>query len=304
MGNALCRSDPDVFEERGWKVAKENAIDKRGATLRLYLTICRHLLKTDDLHFGYWANGLEVDLHNVPAAQEAHSQFIISHIPSGAKTILDVGCGVGKMASRLIELGYCVDGVSPSPFLTNHARQLVGEEFHIFECGFEDLDTENRYDLLMFSESFQYVKTEPALQNCLKLLNEDGHLLVCDFFRTEADGEGPLNAGPRLSHFYDVISGMAFKPVKDIDITKETAPTMDLVDGLLKNVGRPIWELALSTIERKRPLIFRFLKWKLKEKIAQMERKHLSGAWDGAHFKRLKSYRLMLYRKDASITPG
>ena len=48
--------------------------------------------------------------------------------------VLDIGCGVGKMASRLIELDYRVDGVSPSSFLTNHARQLVGEEFHIFEC--------------------------------------------------------------------------------------------------------------------------------------------------------------------------
>ena len=283
-------------------MAKRNAIDNRDAWLRIYLTICRHLFKTDDLHFGYWANGLEVDLRNLPAAQEAHSQFVISQIPPGVRTVLDIGCGVGKMASRLIELGCRVDGVSPSAFLTNHARQLVGEEFHIFECKFEDLDTENRYDLLMFSESFQYVKTEPALQNCLKLLNEDGHLLVCDFFRTEAEGEGPLNAGPRLSHFYDVISGMPFAPVADIDITAETAPTMDLVDSLLKNVGRPIWALALSTIERKRPLISRFLTWMFKEKIARMERNHLSGAWDGAHFKRLKSYRLMLYRKDASIT--
>ncbi len=287
----------------GSKLTKENAIHKREAELRLYLTFCRHFLKTEDLHFGYWANGLAVDLHNVPTAQEAHSQFIISHIPPGTKTILDVGCGTGKMASRLINLGYRVDGVSPSPFLTNLARQLFGDAFHIFECKFEDLDTENRYDLLIFSESFQYVETEAALRNCLKLLKEHGHLLVCDFFRTEAEGEGPLNAGPRLSHFYDLISRMAFQPVKDIDITEETAPTMDLVDGLLKNVGRPLWELALSTIERKRPLIFRFLKWRFKEKITRMERKHLSGAWDGEHFKQLKSYRLMLYRKNVSITP-
>ena len=285
-------------------MVKENTIDKREADLRLYLAICRYLLKTEDLHFGYWANGLEVDLHNVPAAQEAHSQFIISHIPSETKTILDVGCGIGKMASRLIKLGYHVDGVSPSPFLAHHARQLVGEDFHIFECEIENLDTENRYDMILFSESFQYVKTEPALQNCLKLINEDGHLLICDFFRSEADGEGPLDAGPRLSHFYDVISGMAFKPVKDIDITEETAPTMDLVDGFQKNIGQPVWELALSTIERKRPLIFRFLKWKFKKKIAQMERKNFSGAGDGAHFKLLKSYRLMLYKKDTSITPA
>ena len=91
--------------------------------------------------------------------------------------------------------------------------------------------------------------------------------------------------------------------VKDIDITEETAPSMDLVDGFQKNIGQPVWELALSTIERKRPLIFRFLKWKFKKKIAQLEQKHFSGAGDGAHFKLLKSYRLMLYKKDTSVTP-
>ena len=39
---------------------------------------------------------------NLPKAQENHSNFIISHIPEGIETILDVGCGTGGLASELI----------------------------------------------------------------------------------------------------------------------------------------------------------------------------------------------------------
>ncbi len=287
---------------KGESVTKRRKIDNREAELRLYLAAGKQLLKTDDLHFGYWTDDLEVELFNLSRAQEKHSELIISHIPEETRTILDVGCGVGKMASRLIHLGYEVDGISPSAFLAEQARQLLGSKFCIFECRFEELHTDKRYDLILFSESFQYVKMERALQNCMALLNDGGHLLICDFFRTDADGESPLKAGPRLSRFYQIISGLCLQPVEDIDITKETAPTMDLADGVLQNIFRPIWELALMRLESSRPLLSRLLRWKYSKKIERLERRYFGGMWDAEHFRKFKSYRLLLYRKTPAPT--
>jgi hypothetical protein len=38
------------------------------------------------------------------------------------------------------------------------------------------------------------------------------------------------------------------------------------------------------------------VRWKWKAKIARYEEKHFSGKRDGAHFRRHKSYRRMLYQ--------
>ena len=70
--------------------------------------------------------------------------LIISYIPDEAITILDVGCGVGRLALNLIESGYRVDCVSPNSVLTEYTRNLLGDKSFIFECCFEKIQTEKR----------------------------------------------------------------------------------------------------------------------------------------------------------------
>lgn len=280
-------------------MAKPEKLEKREAELRLYLAIGRGLFNTDDLHYGFWTDDLEVNVPNLPRAQENHSNFVISHIPDDTKTILDVGCGAGRMASRLCELGYDVQGVSPSAFLASEARRVVGDDFLVFESRFEDLVTDNRYDLVLFSESFQYVKMEKALEHCLTLLNDGGHLLICDCFQKDTEETGPLKAGPRLSRFYEMISQLPFELVEDIDITDETAPTADLTDSVYQNVFHPVWEVAFERLRSTHPWLTKFLKWKFRKRIERIERRYFSGQRDGEHYRKFKSYRLMLYRKVA-----
>jgi len=280
-------------------VEKPAMFDKKEAELRLYLALGRQILNTDDLHFGYWTDDLEVNIPNLPRAQENHSNFIISHIPDGTKTILDVGCGAGRMASRLWGLGYDVHGVSPSAFLADEARQVVGDDFLVFESRFEDLRTDNRYDLILFSESFQYVKMEKALENSLTLLNDSGHLLICDCFQKDTEGKSPLKAGPRLSRFYEMISQALFELVEDIDITSETAPTADLTDDIYRNIFRPVWEIVFERLRSTHPWLLKFLKCKYRKKIEKMEWRYFSGNRDGENFRKYRSYRLMLLKKTA-----
>ena len=66
-------------------------------------SICgKYFLKLDHLHYGYWTKDLEVDIMNVRIAQENYANFLISHIPESGKKILDVGCGTGQIAKKLI----------------------------------------------------------------------------------------------------------------------------------------------------------------------------------------------------------
>ena len=118
-------------------------------------SICgKYFLKLDHLHYGYWTKDLEVDITNVHVAQENYANFLISNIPEGVKKILDVGCGSGQTAEKLIVMGHKVDCVSPSHFLARQTHELLGNSSHVFECSYEDLQTENRYDVILFKGVF------------------------------------------------------------------------------------------------------------------------------------------------------
>ena len=122
-----------------------------------------HQLQNQSCSDGFWTDDIEVNKNNFAKAQENHSNFIISHIPDNTKAILDVGCGAGGLAAKLLDKGFSVDCVSPSPLLTERALGILGERSTIFRCLFEELESDKLYDTLIFSESFQYIELSTAL---------------------------------------------------------------------------------------------------------------------------------------------
>lgn len=279
-------------------------INSRDIGLEIGLIFGNYFLKTNHLHFGYWTNDLKIDLSNLPKAQENYSSFIASHIPEGTKTILDVGCGAGSFALKLIKMGYQVDCVSPSRLLTENVRNLLGNKSHIFECSYEEMKTETRYNAILFSESFQYVNIEKALENSVKFLNDAGYLLICDFFKTNADGKSVLGGGHKLDRFFDTISQYPFTLVRDIDITQETAANLAIVNHFLTSVGLPVWNLLTYFIDNNYPFLSKVLQWKYRKKIEKIQQKYLAGAINVENFKIFKTYRLLLFRKtNSDIVP-
>ncbi|MFC1541063.1 class I SAM-dependent methyltransferase [Candidatus Latescibacterota bacterium] len=274
--------------------------DTKEIGLEIGLIIGRELFNTEHLHYGYWTSDLEINLFNLSQAQKNFCDLIISQIPNETKTILDVGCGAGILALNLIESGYRVDCVSPNSVLTEYTRSLLGDKSFIFDCCFEKIETEKRYDLVLFSESFQYINLENALNNSIQLLNYNGYLLICDFFRTNVKGESALGGGHKLDKFYDLISQYPLKPIKDIDITKETAPNLDIVNKLLTNVGLPVWNIVINFLNNNYHFLSKFLQWKYRKKLAKINRKYFSGSRNAKNFALFKTYRLLLYKKVTS----
>ncbi|HUT53891.1 MAG TPA: class I SAM-dependent methyltransferase [bacterium] len=272
-------------------------VDSKEAGLLFFLILGKYFLKTEDLHYGLWTEGMEVNAANFPIAQENHSRFIISRIPQGASTILDVGCGAGVLASKLLDKGYKVDCVSPSPLLTKQAQARLNGGCEIIEQCYEDIEPRKTYDLVMFSESFQYVKLAAALPKTMKLLNAGGHLLICDFFKTEAKVKSALHGGHKLSKFYREIAKLPLQPVADVDLTAQAAPNLDLVRDMLDNVGIPIRDLIEYYARANHPLIARFIAWKYKKRIEKLNHKYFSGERNAKTFAVSKSYRFLLYRK-------
>lgn len=273
-------------------------VDYKEIGLDIGLILARQFFKTEYLHYGYWTEDMEVDATNVYQAQENYANFLLSHIPEDVHSILDVGCGSGKFAEKLLNNGFSVDCVSPSPNLTRHVRRILGDRSEIFECGYEDLKTEKRYDLILFSESFQYIPLASSMPQSLRFLKERGYILICDFFRKKVEGTSPIGGGHDLEEFYDYVATLPITNLNDIDVTKETAPSLDIVDDFLHNTLHPIYDLIFYVLDNNYPKLSTFIKWKYRKRLDKINYKYLQRKTNGESFAHFKSYHLLLYKKE------
>ena len=261
------------------------------------LLIGKFFMDTEELHYGYWPNDKTATAQNFSEAQERHSQLIIDNIPKGVKKILDVGSGSGSLAKKIVALGYQVDCVIPSEFLADKVQQKLDGSSKIHITKFEDLDISNNYDLILFSESFQYVHLIKSIDKILSILDKNGYLLICDVFHKNVSGISPMRGGHRLDLFENQIEKTDLAKKADIDITLETAPTWDFLNQFLNEVAIPISDMSHSYMKYKYPKLIRFMKWKYRNRLEKIRKVWLSNELTGENFAKFKSYRLFLFKK-------
>ena len=273
-------------------------VDSKEVGLVAGLNFAQFFLGTRDLHYGLWEDDIEICVNNLPVAQKRYSDFLISHIPAGVRRVLDVGCGAGGLASELLARGYQVEGVSPSPLLTEEAHKQAGADFKIHQGRFEDVRfaDDDKFDLVMFSESFQYITLNRVFEEAAKRLNPGGHILICDFFKTKAPGRSVIGGGHPIDKFYAALDASGLELLEDKDITRETAPNLDLVDQMGRELFMPTFKLIGYAFSSNHPWLAKIIAWKYAKKIRKIHRKYTSGERNGASFARHKVYRLLLLK--------
>jgi SAM-dependent methyltransferase len=260
----------------------------------------KHFVGANDLHYGYWQGDMDPQVRNLPRAQEAYSQFLLSHIPipGDAKRILDVGCGAGGVAKALVDRGHQVDCVSPNTFLNEQARTRLGDRARIFECKYEDFQTTDQYDVILFCESYQYVNMPKGLDLITSQLRRGGSLVICDFFRLPMKEKSPISGGHFINEFRELVAKYPLKLVEDIDITKHTAPTFTVIDRAFTEVLQPIWDEVGKASVATHPYWSKLAAWVFGRKIDKVHDKYFTHQRSAENFEKFKTYRLLRFLRE------
>ncbi len=281
-------------------------------TTELGLLVAQQLTGIEDLHYGLWDEDAKPEVSDFFEAQNRYSEFVMSNICEAVQEksarILDVGCGTGIMLSRLLESGYQVDGVIPSAKLKEQVDQRVSSlnvEYkpNIYDCFFEDFPGSERnqqYDLVYFSESFQYIPMDENFRVIKSLLKPGGKMLICDFFRTGNDGDGgpgdgSMGGGHPLGDFYEFINN-DFEILKDQDITRNVSPSLELLNDILMNRLYPAIQSFDTFLRTKYPLLNRLIRFYLRKKLRRLKFKYFSGYRSKPVYERYKTYHLIVLK--------
>lgn len=200
---------------------------KINPVLKLYL----EMSGTNHLCFGLWQEKDEPTLKNLQKAQDYYLEQLVSLIPKKIKTILDVGSGVGGLAMYLMD-DYTVHSLSPDPYQEQLFKKNTENKVPFSLSTFETLEVDKTFDLIIFSESAQYITPNKIFSKAKKLLNPRGHVLISDYFKLETVRELILPEGKTAlpSYFFkDLLLNseqFGFKLMKEKDITKGTVKTL------------------------------------------------------------------------------
>ncbi len=258
------------------------------------LRLMREVLDLEHLHYGLWHDE-PLDLAGLKRAQERYAERLCEWIPEGVKTILDVGCGTGSMALRLRDRGFEVEGLAPDPYLGDVFAERTGLPFHL--ARFQDFEPERRYDLLLMSESAQYIWLDSLFPRVCRVA-PGGHLLLADYFVVHDDGSQAARSGHPLARFLELAAANGCELARREDVTAQAAPTLALASGWLDRYGVRIAAAVGERANRKHPWLYGLGKRLFGRRIRRRLEQERT-LCDPDVFRRLKRYELMLFRVPA-----
>ena len=234
----------------------------QNAALNYYLG----LTDSPYLHYGYWETlpvpAEELTIARLRVAQQAYTAKLLDAIPKGTHTILDVGCGIGGNAAYLLDRGFAVEGLAPDPFQQQRFLKCTGDRAIFHLTRFEDFKATHFYDLILFSESSQYMSAVDIANGAAKILNHGGYVLLADMMRSDPNyTEGMFSNCHLVTELHAALKQAGFTLVKTEDISAHILPTIDLYVDTFRRYGLNTMIYVADLIAIAVPPIHKILRW-------------------------------------------
>lgn len=261
-----------------------------GLRVNTALRFYHEILGLDQLHYGLWENDA-FDMDGLKIAQERYSDHLISYFPESVKTVLDVGAGTGATSEKLKARGYNVEALSPDPYQQYLFKKNRNVDFHLAK--FQEFKPQKQYDLVLMSESCQYIPMEGLFRNVMAC-TPGGYLLINDYFICNPDNTAMSRSGHNIEEFIQMADTFDFKLLREEDITEKAAISLDLARSWIERFVLPSLDLVTYSFQLKHPRLYGILSWLLKKKINKFNDD--ISLLDSEHFKRVKCYKIMLFK--------
>ena len=124
---------------------------------------------------------------------ERYDSFLLSQVPAFAVSVLDIGCGRGRLTKKLAAHNREVTGVDLSPEMIARARkEAQGAQKLTFLCGdFLERDfTAQQFDCVISAAALHHMPENVAVPRMVELLRPGGRLVIHDVRSNSGLGEG------------------------------------------------------------------------------------------------------------------
>ena len=257
------------------------------------------VLGLEHLHYGIWHESDALTLANLKAAQERYQRAIIELLPAQDAArpvrVLDVGCGTGELSKVLKAMGYAVEGLSPDINHIDSYAAKVGAPFH--HCLFEEFEPAHAYDVIIMSESCQYIALDKLCANVAQCLAPNGQWIVVDYFVRDGVAGQMAKSGHGYTAFQRAVTDSPMRMDYDRDITEATLKTLDFGRGLVER-----GELALAMLKQRidkrswaLSKLINLMLWLGRKEIKKLNDSRV--LIDSQAFRAAKTYRLMRFIK-------
>ena len=194
----------------------------------------------DNFHFGYW-NGPD-DLSPVAEATDRFTDLLIGKLNTvPGDRVLDLGCGIGKPALRLVRSkDVQVVGITISKSQVEQANDRARRESLTDRATFQVADgtdmpfEDDSFDAVFAFESILHMDRGRALREICRVLKPTGRLVATDLVERASPEDAdraatPPSAGnatftrlPYLAGYRELLTAAGLEPIELVDLTDNT----------------------------------------------------------------------------------
>ena len=178
-----------------------------------------------ELHYGFFDNTND----DLVQAQKNSTDMLLGHLLKTPAKLLEVGIGLGQTHQKLIEKGFDCIGLTPDPVQIEIVKEKLPKA-NLICTKFEDLDTIEKFDIVLLQESSQYIEPYRLFEKAYTLLKENGQVLIVDEFSMGSDSLHEIQA---FIHTASVL-GFSLYESKDLSIQVKPMETY-ILEGLRKH---------------------------------------------------------------------